>query len=548
MSAATRQRKISMLLDADSDMSSPLVDRSSEVDEPAHMPYNNSSDSDSPSEHSPKTPDDTPIFTKGKKRPPPLRLVSNGTSQPTRPASAGFEALPLRPTIHPDRPTPSPKPVLQSSLMTLSDWNYDRYSTVIEPSRLQAVKAEDETLQEPCSPIEIATPVSYQRAKVRPALIKLINISTKPKTLKPLQEVTERPRTAGPSSRPFPAAEATPVDFSGLGDAPLLSTPHAYRASSSQLFTSVFRPRLQRKSSEPLLNTTFGGQAKTRTSTLILGSIPSGPLSSHPGPVSTTSSMPDVASPPLVKPRSRLRQISNPRALPSLLRNPNASTTSSMDTAEEDIGVPRIVHLQQAPDNPFSYTPTVAAVSKPAGISSDGDSNHLSALHVARKKSIAALTQTIKHAKTFSMSRLSISQSKSEPIPSVPTIPSLPSNIPHNLPPNLSINTTKANRDAVRRRIEDQPELPPTPKITDTKAIWMGNSGDHGLSRKKSTGRRRTRDPAGPNGSGDGKGSNDKTQRIEVRDWPTPPMMQGSGWGSKGSSRPASRPASSHLQ
>ena len=541
MSATTRHRKISMLLDADSDMSSSQVERSSEADVPANIPHYDGSDSDSPSEHSPKTPDDTPVFANGKKRPPPLRLISHGNRQPTLSMSDSFQALPLPPPIHPDRPTPSPKPVLQSSLTTLSDWNYDRYSTVIEPSRLQAVKAKEEALQEPCSPIEVATPVSYQRAKVRPALIKLINIGTKSKSATPSLGVTERPRTAGPSSRPFPAAEATPVDFSSVRDVPVVSTPHAHRASSSQLLTSVLRPHLQRKSSEPLLSTTFGGQSKNRTSTLILGSIPGGPLSSHPGPSNRVSSMPNVsASPPPLKPRSRLRQISNPRAQPSLVRNLDAAAEPSTDASGLGIDIPRIVNIQQAPINPFSYTPTVAATSKPADNQSDGNSGHFTVLHVARKKSMSALTQTIKHAKTFSMSRLSISQSKPELIPSVPTIP--------NLPPSLTIITTKANRDVVRRRIETQPELPPTPKITDTKAIWMGNTGDHGLSRKKSTGRRRTRVHAGSDGTSGGKGSDDKTHRIEVRDWPTPPIMQGSGWGSKGSSRPSSRPASSHLQ
>ena len=595
MSAATRQQKIKILLDTDSDFTASRKPSTSTdiLNSPTHEPGYDSSTSDSPSEDSPKTPDGIPLPPAGKKRPPPLRL---NTQQHPASKSHGMAddlaELPMPPSLATlGRSSASSSPLTKPSLVTLADWNYDRYSAVMDSPR--SAKAVGNEPHESYSPIEVATPVSYQLPKARPAMVKLINIGSKPKAQSPRLTTTDsnlRPMSTQPLARGFPAAEATPVDFSGVEDRTVEIRPTSNRIASSLL--SRHKPALDRKRSEPLLSASYrmDSAGGLRTSTVLLRSIP-GPLSSHPSnddpPVSAVDGMGGAAPP--IKPKSRLRQISNPRALPSAFRNLNpdseippvpqrSSTFPLPNTYPTDAAA-----QQQPPTSPFTYTPTTALpyAAKYPHSASTSPSRPLSALHVARKKSMTALSQTFKSAKD-SISRLSISQSQSQPQlqsqfqftisnkssdSSIPNVPAFPA--------GLTINTAKANRaafEAVKRRVLQEPALPPTPRITDTKAIWMGASSDHGLSRKASTGRRRPKTSHGSGGSSS-RGSGDKhatadadpswvvgANRYAAHDMDAPmlPGLSGikAGWegerrGGGGSAPPSkvgSRPASSHLR
>lgn len=562
-----------------------------------------SSSSESPSDCSPLTPGDKPAALTIKKRPPPLRLNGEEHKDQTFHVHIAARTDSLSPPVHKfEKPPASPAPLLQPSLVTLADWNYSRFSTLFEDPKSTQIQTEETMYHNPYSPIEIATPVSFQQPKMRPSVVKVVNIGSKSRsghlavpsshTATGTQILT--PKASKPDLADFLASEAIPVDFSDIED----KRADANARSASSLSTLTLRPIpdslpvLHSKSSAPVLSLSSRFSSGVRTSTVVLNSVPGGPLSSHPSHEKRPSTaVVDLGTAPSTRTKSRLRQISNPRAPPVLSRpaiqqnNSAAPVQRSSSfplthTSFHEATVPALP-IQSAP-NPFSYTPITAAVVKEAPQPFPRDSNANakvpSALHVARKKSMSALTQTFKHALGGSISRLSTNHqpkpSDPWPVPRVPALPSLNQGPVKNKNHNHGHNPHSINVGTFDRRRELDEPLPPTPRITDTKAIWMGSgNGDHMLSRKASVGRSKRSTGSGPGipavrKENAGNANEDEatltsnkwtSSSVQLKDFPTPPVVQqafgcvsagreGSRRTSRGGSRGGSRPQSSHLR
>ncbi|RVX72921.1 hypothetical protein B0A52_03274 [Exophiala mesophila] len=116
---------------------------------------------------------------------------------------------------------PSPSPILQASLATLSDFRYDRYSVMFDSPNSEILTPELD-FDESMSPIETATHVAYQMPKSRPSLISITtSVSSRSKRRTPsvhsplsrnislsLERPTKRLSTSSAQSA-YPAAEAT---------------------------------------------------------------------------------------------------------------------------------------------------------------------------------------------------------------------------------------------------------------------------------------------------------------------------------------------------
>lgn len=161
---------------------------------------------------------------------------------------------------------PSPSPVLQASLATLSDFRYDRYSVSLDSPILDLMSPDLDT-DETFSPIETATPIAYQLPKARPSLISITTSDTTrskrrtPSTQSPLSQTMSHSRER-PSKRQsttstysgFPAAEATLFE---VPDLPANAFQLIANASQESLPLSLYQPksRAERKSSVPRLST-----------------------------------------------------------------------------------------------------------------------------------------------------------------------------------------------------------------------------------------------------------------------------------------------------
>lgn len=161
---------------------------------------------------------------------------------------------------------PSPSPILQASLATLSDFRYDRYSTILE-SPLSDLMSPDFDTNETFSPIETATPIAYQLPKVRPSLISITTSSSTrskrrtPSTQSPLSQTASQ-TIERPSKRQstismhsgYPAAEATLFE---VPDLPANAFHLIANASQESLPLSLHqtKTRAERKSSVPRLST-----------------------------------------------------------------------------------------------------------------------------------------------------------------------------------------------------------------------------------------------------------------------------------------------------
>ncbi|KAK5058573.1 hypothetical protein LTR84_010836 [Exophiala bonariae] len=161
---------------------------------------------------------------------------------------------------------PTPSPILQASLATISDFRYDRYSTLLE-SPLSDLMSPDLDTDETFSPIETATPIAYQLPKTRPSLISITtnsSIRSKRRTLStqsPLSQTrsqsierpTKRQSTTSTHSE-FPAAEATLFE---VPDLPANAFHMIANASQESLLLSFNQPRAraERQSSVPRIST-----------------------------------------------------------------------------------------------------------------------------------------------------------------------------------------------------------------------------------------------------------------------------------------------------
>lgn len=205
---------------------------------------------------------------------------------------------------------PSPKPRLQASLATLSDFRYDRFSTILDSPLSEVLSPELDT-DETFSPIETATPISYQQPKSRPSLISIVSISHRGKRRtaslqSPLSQVVpqlaERPRKRQSVSSvhsPFPAAEAT------LFEVPRL--PHnafeliANASTESLPLSTKERPKskAERKSSMPRLSTALSHARMSSIKSLVktpTSATPPAPSRKSMSRPSSHASRPSTAS------------------------------------------------------------------------------------------------------------------------------------------------------------------------------------------------------------------------------------------------------------
>lgn len=175
---------------------------------------------------------------------------------------------------------PSPSPILQASLATLSDFRYDRYSVMFDSPSSETLTPEldfDESL----SPIETATHVAYQLPKSRPSLISIttsVSSRSKRRTLSihsplsrnvslSLERPSKRMSTSSAQSA-YPAAEATLFE---VPDLPFNAFEIIANASQESLpmTMNINKVRTERKSSVPRLSTTLSHTRMSSIKSLI---------------------------------------------------------------------------------------------------------------------------------------------------------------------------------------------------------------------------------------------------------------------------------------
>ncbi|EXJ93613.1 hypothetical protein A1O1_02005 [Capronia coronata CBS 617.96] len=178
----------------------------------------------------------------------------------------------IRTTLDDDRVTilpPSPRPVLEASLATLSDFRYDRYSIYSESLLTEILGPEIDDDDETPSPVEVATPVSFSQPKSRPSLISISSMSQQNKrrtpslqssSSEPMTQLAERPakrRSTSSSYTEFPAAEATLLEIPDLPANASILISNASQESLLLPSRASTRPKGDRTSSLPLLSTAF---------------------------------------------------------------------------------------------------------------------------------------------------------------------------------------------------------------------------------------------------------------------------------------------------
>ncbi|KAI1615597.1 hypothetical protein EDD37DRAFT_636413 [Exophiala viscosa] len=242
---------------------------------------------------------------------------------------------------------PSPRPVLQASLASWADFRYDRYSVVLD-SPLSEVVSPDFDTDETFSPIETATPVSFQQPKSRPSLISISSVSqcSKRRTKSvqsPLSQTasrSERPakrQSTSSMQAAFPAAEATLFEVPDLPVNALELIANASHESLPLTTLSSREPtsRTLRKSSVPRLSTALSharmssikNLIKTPTSTTF--SRPSSHISRP-----STSSMSGVEAFPM----QNTGFFSNPRNSTTIQR-PSTAMSSSSSTSPTNVAM-----------------------------------------------------------------------------------------------------------------------------------------------------------------------------------------------------------------
>ncbi|KAL6243610.1 hypothetical protein RBB50_009603 [Rhinocladiella similis] len=243
---------------------------------------------------------------------------------------------------------PSPRPVLQASLASWSDFRYDRYSMVLSSPASSDIHTPDPEGDETFSPIETATPVSFRQPRARPSLISIVSSPHRSKrrntsAQSPLsQEVLQPPKrparrsSSSSSLTGFPAAEATLFE---IPDLPANAIEMIASASQDSLPLSSFslteaRGLNLRKSSVPRLPSALNhtrvssikSLIKTPTSATHARTI-SGASSHYSRP--STASVPGVEAAPTLK---KLTSSGTSRASAMLRRPSTAMSKSSSDS------------------------------------------------------------------------------------------------------------------------------------------------------------------------------------------------------------------------
>lgn len=93
-------------------------------------------------------------------------------------------------------------PKMQATLTTVADWNYDRFSLLVDPTEAnRGIEIEDEEdatsssddSSDDFSPIEIAVPVSYSLPKSRPAMVRIMTTQSRSQSLRINKSNASRP-------------------------------------------------------------------------------------------------------------------------------------------------------------------------------------------------------------------------------------------------------------------------------------------------------------------------------------------------------------------
>ena len=160
----------------------------------------------------------------------------------------------------------SPQPTLHSSLATLADFSYDRYSTILD-SPLPGIFSPELDTDEIFSPIKKATPIFYQQPSSRPSLISIVNLTPRSRRRteslqSPLSQVTSHPlgrrtKRQSPSTvhSGFPAAEPTGSEIPSLPDNAFELIANASQESLPLSTKEQPLNKAERKSSMPRLST-----------------------------------------------------------------------------------------------------------------------------------------------------------------------------------------------------------------------------------------------------------------------------------------------------
>ncbi|KAK4939760.1 hypothetical protein LTR10_020044 [Elasticomyces elasticus] len=253
---------------------------------------------------------------------------------------------------------PSPGPVLQASLASWADFRYDRYSVVLDSPLSETLSPELET-DETFSPIETATPVSFQQPKSRPSLISIGSVSQcskrRTKSIQsPLSQtaprVSERPakrQSTSSTQSAFPAAEATLFE---VPDLPVNALELIANASHESLPLTTLSSREPpskslRKSSVPRLSTAL---SHARMSS-IKNFIKTPTSTTFPRPSShmsrpSTSSMSGAEAFPL----KNTGFFSNPRNSVTI-RRPSTAMSTSSSTSPTNMAMTALPSLPSPP-------------------------------------------------------------------------------------------------------------------------------------------------------------------------------------------------------
>ncbi len=234
-------------------------------------------------ESSVETPSERSVLTPDESFPSRMRLGNSGLEN-GRPLGLKIqeleeEAAMLRMDLDDSRVVvpPSPGPVLEASLATWQDFRFDRYSLIVDSSPSDGMQSSPELdTDESFSPIETATPISFQQPPSRPSLISIVSISqqgrprAKPSLPSPLSPATpsmsgsglrvKKRSSTSSSHSAFPAAEATLFEvpdlpahaFERIANASQESLPLSILSSSVRELKSS--SRAERKSSVPRLS------------------------------------------------------------------------------------------------------------------------------------------------------------------------------------------------------------------------------------------------------------------------------------------------------
>lgn len=201
-------------------------------------------------------------------------------------------AIESRPTLHvlvpetsmdiqPDKES-SPEPQLQASLTAFTDFQYDRFSIMVN-SPLELLPSPASEPDEPETPCEVATPISYSLPRVRPAVVSIKSRSTSSRTPRTsssisslLPHAVQRAATMPPelptrstrrlsqvsTKSGFLASEAAPLQVPELPRNAMYMIANASRDSLAMSTHSVEaslrqHPPQTRKNSMPLLSAAF---------------------------------------------------------------------------------------------------------------------------------------------------------------------------------------------------------------------------------------------------------------------------------------------------